>query len=58
MSPNPDYHPRNVRQGMSKSIEELEKQIKLLAQGLFRAELRLKELEAERQGAWKKFSDP
>jgi hypothetical protein len=43
---------------MYQSITALEEQIKWLDQRLSRAELRLKELKAERQGTWKKFSDP
>jgi hypothetical protein len=39
-------------------LKALEEQLTSLAQRLLRAELRLKELEAERQGGWRKFSDP
>jgi hypothetical protein len=43
---------------MATSIKALEEQIKSLAQRLSRAEIRLKDLEGERKGGWKKFSDP
>ena len=55
---NPEFDVRGLRQDVSRAIAALEEQIKLLAQRLIRAELRLRELEAERQGTWKKFSDP
>jgi chromosome segregation ATPase len=56
--PNQDSDGKRQRQDMYQSITALEEQIKWLDQRLSRAELRLKELEAERQGTWKKFSDP
>jgi hypothetical protein len=56
--PNQDSDDKRPRQDMYKAITALEEQIKWLDQRLLRAELRLKELEAERQGTWKKFSDP
>jgi hypothetical protein len=48
------YGPKELRQ----RLEALEKQVTWLAHHLLRAELRLKEMEAERRGGWKKFSDP
>jgi hypothetical protein len=56
--PNPDSDVRALRRDMFRSIAALEKQIKSLAQRLLRAELRLKELEGDRPGTWKKLSDP
>jgi hypothetical protein len=41
---------------LQRRIEALE--VTSLAQRLSRAELRLKEMGAARQGEWKKFSDP
>jgi hypothetical protein len=58
MCPNPNSDVRALRQDMFRSIEALKEQIKWLGQRLLRAELRLKELEAERPGTLKKFSDP
>jgi chromosome segregation ATPase len=43
---------------LGQRIKTLEDQLKSLAERLSRAELQLKELEAEREGGWKKFSDP
>jgi hypothetical protein len=56
--PHPDPDVRAVRQDISKSIEALEKQIKLLAQRLLLSPLRLNELEAERQKIQKIYRDP
>ena len=58
MYPHPDPDVRAVRQDISKSIEALEKQIKLLAQRLLLSPLRLNELEAERQKIQKIYRDP
>jgi len=58
MCPNSDSEVRALRQDMFRTIETLKEQIKWLGQRLLRAELRLNELEAERHGTWKKFSDP
>jgi hypothetical protein len=58
MCPNPNSDVRALRQDMFRSIEALKEQIKWLGQRLLRVELRLKELEAERPGTLKKFSDP
>jgi hypothetical protein len=54
--PDPDV--RAVRQDISKSIDALEKQIKLLAQRLLLSRLRFNELEAERQKIQKIYRDP
>ena len=54
MCPKPDMDLTELRQ----RLEALEKQVTSLAHHLLRAELRLKEMEAERRGGWKKFSDP
>jgi hypothetical protein len=56
--PDPDPDVRAVRQDISKSIDALEKQIKLLAQRLLLSRLRLNELEAERQKIQKIYRDP
>ena len=56
--PNPSSNSGGRKQDTATSIKALEEQIKLLAQRLSRAETRLKDLEGERQGGWKKFSDP
>ena len=58
MCPNPDFDVRALRRDMLRHIEALKEQVKWLGQRLLRAELRLKELEAEGQGTLKKFSDP
>lgn len=54
MCPKPDMDLLELRQ----RLMALEEQLTSLAQRLLRAELRLKEMEAERQGGWRKFSDP
>jgi len=52
--PEPDIDPVEL----GRRIKALEKQLKLLDKRLLRAELQLKEMETEREGGWKKFSDP
>jgi chaperonin cofactor prefoldin len=52
--PKPDMDLTELQQ----RLEALEKQVTSLAHHLLRAELRLKEMEAERRGGWKKLSDP
>jgi len=58
MCPDSDPDLRAVRQDINKSINVLEKQIKLFAQRLFRSRLRLNELEAERQETRKIYRHP
>ena len=43
---------------LEQRIKALEKQLKSLDKRLLRAELRLEEIAAERQGGWKNFNDP
>ena len=57
MCPNPDPDVRAVRHDISKSIDALEKQIKLLAQRLLFSRRRLNELEAERVKIRKNYRD-
>jgi hypothetical protein len=52
---NPNPNLKVIRQGVSRSIDSIEEQIKLLALRLLRAQVRLKELQAERREAWKKY---
>jgi hypothetical protein len=58
MCPDSDPDLRAVRQDINKSINVLEKQIKLFAQRLFRSRLQLNELEAERQETRKIYRHP
>jgi hypothetical protein len=55
MCPDSDPDVRALRQEISKSVDALEKQIKLLGQRLLRSRLRLNELETGQKETQKKY---
>jgi hypothetical protein len=57
MCPDSDPDVRALRQEISKSVDALEKQIKLLGQRLLRSRLRLNELETGQKETQKKILD-